>query len=144
LPVSVEYMVGNERPATAISSIVDARPAESLLNVCSRCLIPPNIILKPMSKRTLITIEPTRDALTISTSPALMANTAIISSIALPNVAFSRPPTMVLVLTDKSWVDLAMRVVKGIIASIVTVPTSVGLNPARLRLIERGTKIRNT
>ena len=37
-------------------------------------------------------IEPTIDALTTSWSPLFSANSAMISSGALPNVTFSRPP----------------------------------------------------
>ena len=40
----------------------------------------------------LPSIEPISDALTTSCSPASSANSAMISSGALPNVTFSRPP----------------------------------------------------
>jgi hypothetical protein len=38
--------------------------------------------------------EPVIEALTTSTSPARRAKSAMISSVALPNVALSRPPRL--------------------------------------------------
>jgi hypothetical protein len=140
LPVITVYIVGRERPATAMSNIVEATPAESLLNVCSRYLNPPKSMLKPMSKRIFKIIEPIIDAFTISTSPAWIANIAIINSIALPNVAFNKLPTIVLVLNDSCWVDLAIRLVSGMIAKIAAIKTAIGIKRARYSQIEIGMK----
>ena len=49
-------------------------------------------IAAPITSSTLPRIEPMIEALTTSCSPALSANRAMISSGALPNVTFSRPP----------------------------------------------------
>ena len=127
LPVITAYIVGRERPATAMSNIVEATPAESLLNVCSRYLEPPKSILKPISRRIFNIIEPMIDAFTISMSPAWRANIAIINSMALPNVAFNKLPTIVLVLSDSCWVDLAIWLVSGMIANIAAMKTAVGI-----------------
>ncbi len=127
LPVITEYIVGRERPATAMSNMVEATPAASFLCVCSRYLNPPTSIHNPMSNRLFNIIEPMIDAFTISTSPAWIANIAIINSMALPNVAFIRLLKIVVVLIEICWVDLAIRLVSGMMANMAAMKTAIGL-----------------
>ena len=82
-------------PTTAIMSMVDERPADSLLNFCSLNFKPPDSIDNPIRSSTLIMIEPVMDALTSSTSPACKAKIAMKNSTALPNVAFMRAAIVV-------------------------------------------------
>jgi hypothetical protein len=58
----------------------------------SLCLSPPTNIARPSTISMLPRIEPVSDAFTISVSPARSAMKPMISSAALPKVAFSRPP----------------------------------------------------
>jgi hypothetical protein len=52
----------------------------------------PKSSVKPRTSRRLPAIEPTSDALTISVKPSATATIAMMSSGALPNVAFRKPP----------------------------------------------------
>ena len=54
--------------------------------------MPPATIAAPITSSTLPITEPMSEAFTTSCSPACSANSAMISSGALPNVTFSRPP----------------------------------------------------
>src|SRR6185437_14256351 len=52
----------------------------------------PTRSVKPRTRRRLLAIEPTSEALTIAVRPPDTAMIAMISSGALPNVAFRKPP----------------------------------------------------
>ena len=68
-------------------------PAASLLNFCSLNLRPPRSAERPSTRRRLPTIEPISEARTTSTSPLITATIAMMSSVALPKVAFRRGPS---------------------------------------------------
>ncbi len=87
-------IVGTARPMIAMSSIDDWMPMFSLLKRCSLYLKPPATTLKPNMRRMLPMMAPVIDALTRSSSPALMATTAIMISAALPNVTLRRDPAV--------------------------------------------------
>src|SRR5437867_887992 len=86
------YSSGITRAMTASVSIVTWRPAAARLNDCLGWRTPPASMLTPRTRRMFPMIEPVIDALTTSTSPPERATRAMISSVAFPNVAFSRPP----------------------------------------------------
>src|SRR6266487_3592415 len=62
------------------------------LKRCSLYFVPPHKIDSPSTSRMLPIIEPAIDALTTLLRPFESAITAMISSAALPNVAFNNPP----------------------------------------------------
>ena len=76
----------------ASSSISDCALAAVRSNVWRSRLRPPTSIAAPITSRTLPRIEPTSEALTTSCSPSRSAKKAMISSGALPNVTFRKPP----------------------------------------------------
>ena len=79
--------------ATSASiSIADWACAAVRLKVCFSRGSPPTSIAAPITSRMLPMIEPTIDAFTTSWRPSISAKKAMISSGALPNVTFSRPP----------------------------------------------------
>ena len=53
LSYSILYIEGSTSPTTTMMSIVEERPAESLLNLCSLYFSPPKNIERPMRSRTL-------------------------------------------------------------------------------------------
>ena len=63
------------------------------LNSCLRNFTPPAKNDSPRTSRTLPMIEPVIEALTTPSRPFERAKRAMMSSAALPKVAFSRPPT---------------------------------------------------
>ena len=71
-------------------------------------------------------IEPTIEALTTSWSPSLRAKKAMISSGALPNVTFSRPPRPGPVLAARCSVDSPISAAVGITPSAAARKISVG------------------
>ena len=85
-------IAGNTSATSASISIADWAWAAVWLNVCLSRGSPPTSIAAPITSRMLPMIEPTIDALTTSCSPSIRAKKAMISSGALPNVTFSRPP----------------------------------------------------
>ena len=81
------------------------------------------------------------EALTRVSSPARMAKRLMISSAALPKVAFSSPPTRGPVWAANSSVAAPMRPARGITPSAEAVKTSVGDHPSVSPRMARGTKI---
>jgi hypothetical protein len=68
-------------------------------------------------KRLLVTTAPVTDALTRSIMPARSAVIAMTSSVRLPSVAFSRPPTASPVLAATLSVDRLSRAARGTMAT---------------------------
>lgn len=60
--------------------------------------MPPQKREEPRTRSKLERIEPIRENLTTSIFPLCSANKAIISSVAFPHVAFSRPPTVAVII----------------------------------------------
>ena len=85
-------MAGNTSAASASVSMPTWALTAVRLNTCFSRPHPPTIIAAPITSRMLPMIEPTSDALTTSCSPSISAKKAMISSGALPNVTFRRPP----------------------------------------------------
>mmetsp|Transcript_39120 Transcript_39120/g.103059 ORF Transcript_39120/g.103059 Transcript_39120/m.103059 type:complete len:270 (-) Transcript_39120:456-1265(-) len=65
-----------------------------LLNFCSGCLRPPTRNAVPRTRRMLERIEPSRLTCTMRSKPAFKAKSETMSSVTLPNVAFSSPPSV--------------------------------------------------
>ncbi len=70
-----------------------AANAPVLLNFCFLYFQPPANIAIPATNKRFPIIEPVIEALTTSTNPALIAKIPIKSSVALPKVALSSPPS---------------------------------------------------
>ena len=96
--------LGRPPPETSwkIAGIASAAAASSSISACTLAAVrsklwrsrfqPPTSIAAPITSRMLPRIEPTSEALTTSWSPSCSANSAMISSGALPKVTLSRPP----------------------------------------------------
>ena len=67
-------------------------PAAVRLNFCVGCFSPPANADSPNTSSTLPMIDPVSDALTRAGNPSFSASAPMISSTALPNVAFINPP----------------------------------------------------
>src|SRR3954468_18156989 len=91
---------------------------------------PPTNIAAPRTSRMLPRIEPISDALTTSCRPAPRANSAMISSGALPKVTLSRPPMPGPERAASSSVARPMSAAVGITPSAELAKMSVGLAPA--------------
>lgn len=78
---------------------------------------------KPMTRSKLPIIEPVILAFTTLTSPELSAAMAIISSVALPNVALSKPPQDGPSTTAISSVAVLSQLAKGKIANAEVINT---------------------
>src|SRR6185312_5397261 len=86
--------VGMPRPITASASIDAFIPATRWLNDCRPFLRPPMKNDAPRTRSVLPRIDPVIEAVATSSWPARMAKIVMISSAALPKVAFSTPPTL--------------------------------------------------
>src|SRR5881628_2950016 len=93
MPVESTYRAGMTSPITATTSIVIWIPDASREKCCTLYFTPPASMLRPRTNRRFPTIEPVSDAFTTSVRPRDSAKIAMMSSVAFPNVALSRPPT---------------------------------------------------
>ena len=91
-PRASRYIAGSSSAVTASSSIVACALAASATNLLRSRPQPPIRNAAPITSSRLPRIEPMIEAFTTSCRPLLSANSAMISSGALPNVTFSRPP----------------------------------------------------
>ena len=91
-PMECENKDGMSMASTASTSRMALRLAPRLSKDCLPCRNPPTTKEKPMTSSRLPRIDPVMEALTSSSSPARMATMVMISSAALPRVAFSKPP----------------------------------------------------
>src|SRR5438045_66905 len=126
------------------SEIVDVR-APVWLNRCSLYLVPPHKIDSPNTSRILPIIEPVIDPLTTPSRPFESATTAIISSAAFPNVAFSNPPTPSPIRAANASVARPIHPASGIMPMAEQMKSAVGFSaPGQKRnTIAIGTKGRN-
>src|SRR5262249_16972498 len=85
-------LAGQSMAATAMESSPAFASAACRLKVCSLRRQPPTTMAPPATRSRFPRIEPVTDAFTTAFSPLVSAMTARISSAALPNVAFNRPP----------------------------------------------------
>ena len=91
-PITSSKIAGMISATQASSSISDCVLAAVRSNVWRSRLRPPTNIAAPITSRMLPRIEPTSEALTTSCRPSRSAKKAMISSGALPNVTFRKPP----------------------------------------------------
>ena len=103
---------------SASSSMADCALAAVRLKVCFSRFQPPTSIAAPSTSRMLPMIEPTIEAFTTSWRPSLRAKKAMISSGALPNVTFRKPP-----MPGPVWAAMCS------VASPIT--AAVGITPER-------------
>ncbi len=96
------------------------------LKVCFSRFQPPTTIAAPITSRMLPMIDPTIDAFTTSWSPSSNAKKAMISSGALPNVTFRRPPIPGPDLAAIASVASPMTAAHGITPSAAAPNTSTG------------------
>ncbi len=111
---------GTTSPTAANARSATFMPAAWRLKVCVWYLRPPASSERPRISSRLPMIEPVREALTSSISPALRAKIPMISSAALPSVAFIRPPKVGPVRAASSSVAIPIRCASGTIAAAVT------------------------
>src|SRR3954447_3886357 len=143
---------GRPRPATSwkIAGIASAPAARSSISACTPAAVrsntwrgwrrPPTSIDAPSTSRMLPRMEPTSEALTTSWRPSCSANSAMISSGALPNVTLSSPPTPGPERAASSSVALPISAAVGITPSAEVVKISAALACARSRAIAMGMK----
>ncbi len=121
-------------------SIVEETPCAVWLKDCFSRLRPPKNMAQPVTSSTLPMMAPVTEALTTSNRPAWMAKTAMISSVALPNVAFNRPPTPAPTCFEISSVPLPMKPASGTMASPADRNTSIGSTRNRSSTMLKGIK----
>ena len=101
---------GTRIAIVARNSMPACRRALARLNSCTWCFNPPSRNDAPSMNSALATITPAIDAFTSVYCPARNAVSAMTSSVKLPSVALSRPPTLspVLAATDSvAWLSSA-------------------------------------
>ncbi len=126
-------MAGITSAATASISIVVCVDAAERSKCWRSRPRPPTNAAAPRTSSVLPRIEPSSDALTTSCRPAPSANRAMISSGALPNVTFSRPPMPGPARAASSSVALPISAAVGITPSVEvknvgTAPTCANSN----------------
>src|SRR5205085_5241785 len=107
------------------SEITEVR-APVLLNLCSLCLTPPMRIKRPSTSRILPIIEPVIEALTTLVSPLESVMLAMISSAALPKVAFNSPPQPSPIREASASVARPIQPATGTIAMAEQMKSAVG------------------
>src|SRR5512143_4053629 len=125
----------------AMSSIVEFKPARCDENLCSLNFVPPRNTLRPKTKSRLPIMLPASDAFTRSVRPRSTASRAIISSAALPKVAFSSPPTWPPRVFASSSVASPIFAASGIIARMDETKSSVLPAPISSSAMVTGTNI---
>ncbi|MNZ85094.1 hypothetical protein D3C78_1038720 [compost metagenome] len=88
----LKNIAGTNKAITATIIREPFIPARVTLKFCTLNFIPPAKILKPRTSSRLPIMEPVRLAFTMSNSPSFTRKKAMISSAALPKVAFRKPP----------------------------------------------------
>ncbi len=131
---------GIVRAAVASRSIADWALAAVWLKVCFSRGRPPTSMEAPITSRMFPITEPTIDAFTTSWRPSIRAKKAMISSGALPNVTFSRPPIPGPVRLAIASVASPMTAAQGITPSAAAEKTSTGDAPARSSTTAAGMK----
>src|SRR6267143_4525295 len=107
--------------------IVEVR-APVRLNRCSLYFVPPHKIDSPSTSRMLPMIEPAIDALTTPLRPFESAITAMMSSAAFPNVAFSNPPAPSPIRAANTSVARPIHPASGIIPMAEQMKSAVGFS----------------
>ena len=113
--------------------------------VCVLYFAPPAISESPKTSSILPMIEPVIDALTTPSNPLDNANSAMINSAALPNVAFSKPPIPCPRWFARCSVALPIQPASGIIAKPAQIKSAVGFSNAGIKrsAIEISTNIKS-
>ena len=119
---------------------VDPTPAAVRLNLWTVCLIPPAKRLAPSTSRMLPMMLPVSEALTTPSSPSKSANMEMISSAALPKVAFSSPPIPGPSSSESSSVASPIRPASGMIAAAESTNSHGPGAPRNRARIVAGTK----
>ena len=114
---------------------------EFLLNFWILNFSPPHSMDMPSTSSILPMTDPAREAFTTSNIPAFMATNAMISSVALPKVAFRRPPIFCPQKHAITSVLLPIRPASGMIASELNANSIGAGNPTNSPMIATG---RNT
>ena len=108
---------GISSATAARNSMPACSRAVPALYSCTRCLRPPSRNAMPSMNSELVTMAPAIEALTRSNMPARSAVIAMTSSVRLPSVAFSSPPTASPVFAATLSVAWLSRAARGTIAS---------------------------
>src|SRR5213079_3376647 len=100
--------------------------APVLLNRCSLCFKPPSRMDSPKTSRMLPMMDPVIEAFTTLVSPLESAMAAMISSAALPKVAFNSPPSPCPTRAANSSVARPIQPATGMIAMAEQTKREVG------------------
>ena len=85
---------GTHKPIKENKSMLEVVSTTFILKFCVLCFKPPINILAPKTSSIFPIIEPAIDDFTTSNKPDFKAKKEIISSVALPKVAFKNPPIL--------------------------------------------------
>src|SRR2546423_10984826 len=131
-------MAGRESETTEVR-------APLLLKICSLCLIPPHKADRPRTRRMLPMIEPVIEAFTTPVRPLESAMPAMISSAALPKVAFNNPPSASPTRAASSSVARPIQPATGTMAIAEQMKSAVGFEIAgqKRSAIATGTRTSN-
>ena len=130
----------SQTAASARVSMPDWALAAVWLKVCLSRDQPPTTIAAPITSSTLPMMEPTIEAFTTSCRPSSRAKNAMISSGALPNVTFIRPPMPGPLLAAMASVASPITAAHGITPSAAALNTSKGVACASSSTIAAGMK----
>src|SRR5205823_2013322 len=111
----------------ASESEITAVRAPVLLNRCSLCLNPPSRTDSPRTSRMLPMMDPVIEGFTTLVNPLESAMAAMISSAALPKVAFNSPPSPSPTRAASSSVARLIQPATGMIAMAEQTKSAVGL-----------------
>mmetsp|Transcript_41233 Transcript_41233/g.95504 ORF Transcript_41233/g.95504 Transcript_41233/m.95504 type:complete len:237 (+) Transcript_41233:815-1525(+) len=131
-------LVGKSTDMDASISSDEFIAAACLLNVCVSCLSPPKKRAIPKTSSRFESTEPNRLTLTMWYIPARSANTETISSVTLPNVALSKPPSVSLVYIASCSVTNDRRSAKGAIETSAKKNVSPSPQPIRFDISANG------
>src|SRR5689334_15572790 len=106
VPRAAANAVGTPSPMTASASMEEFIPATRRSNDWVPWRTPPTTNDAPSTSSVLPRIEPVIEAVATSSCPARMAKIVMISSAALPKVAFSTPPILGPLLSASCSVDM--------------------------------------
>jgi hypothetical protein len=113
--------------------------ADLALYCCSSCFRPPRRNDRPSTSRRFPRIEPVSDAFTISVWSSRIRKIAMMSSVTLPKVAFTRPPILGPVWSASCSVERPISPASGRIASAEVTNTRSSLPRASSSATETGT-----
>mmetsp|Transcript_1578 Transcript_1578/g.4600 ORF Transcript_1578/g.4600 Transcript_1578/m.4600 type:complete len:257 (+) Transcript_1578:1166-1936(+) len=130
-------------PRMLMSRRVVLADAAVALNFCIGLVMPPATHEQPSTRRVLDMIEPRSDTCTTESRPLARAKRLTMSSVAFPNVAFRRPPTVSLVCRATCSVASPRSFARGRMARQLKPKTLPALQDVRCAVMPMGRKTRS-